>query len=181
MLIETRRLILRAPIVEDISSWPLMGDDESVTANSGSNEDQRRSWNEMFSIAGHWSLMGWGPLCAVEKQSGALVGRFGPSKPFGWPCVEIGWMLLPHFQGKGYALEAAAAAMDFALLERGEARVIHTIRPANVASQRLARTLGSINRGPITLPAPYEHHSNDEWTQTREHWIENRTRLAITS
>lgn len=181
MLIETPRLMLRAPISEDVSSWPLMADDESVTANTGSDEDQRRSWNELLVIAGHWGLMGWGPLIAVEKQSEALVGRFGPSKPFGWPCVEIGWVLLPHFQGRGYALEAAVAAMDFALLKRGEARVIHTIRPANIASQNVARKLGSTNNGPIALPAPHDRHVNDEWAQTREQWLANRARVASTN
>lgn len=52
--------------------------------------------------------MGWGALCAIEKSSCRLFGRFGLSKPFGWPCIEVGWMLLPEFQGKGYAMVADA-------------------------------------------------------------------------
>jgi RimJ/RimL family protein N-acetyltransferase len=87
-------------------------------------------------------------------------------------------MLLPEFQGQGYALEGAAAAMDFAFFELNEPRVIHTIRPANIASQKLAQKLGSKNLGPIKLPPPFENTPNDEWSQTRAEWEDNRTRLA---
>jgi len=178
MKIETQRLILRPPLREDFDAWALMEADESVKANTGSVQDQRESWTQLLTVAGHWAIAGWGALCAIEKSSGRFIGRFGPSRPFGWPCVEVGWMLIPEFQGKGYALEGAVAAMDFALLERNEPRVIHTIRPANVASQKLAQRLGSVNLGPITLPPPYENTPNDEWSQTAEEWRVNRTRLA---
>lgn len=177
MIIETQRLILRPPIWDDLQSWLLVDADEKTRAASGA-DDQRESWGQLLAITGHWSLMGWGSLCAVEKASGALIGRFGPTRPFGWPCIEVGWMLLPQFQGKGYALEGAVAEMDYVFLERNEPRVIHTIRPANLASQKLAQKLGSKNLGPIKLPAPYESIPNDEWSQTRERWLVNRTRFA---
>jgi RimJ/RimL family protein N-acetyltransferase len=178
MQIQTPRLILRPPALEDFEAWALMEADERVKANTGSVQDRRESWNQLLSISGHWSLMGWGALCAVERSSGRFIGRFGPSKPFGWPAIEIGWMLLPEFQGQGYALEGAAAAMDFAFFELNEPRVIHTIRPANIASQKLAQKLGSKNLGPIKLPPPFENTPNDEWSQTRAEWEDNRTRLA---
>jgi RimJ/RimL family protein N-acetyltransferase len=149
-----------------------------VKANTGSVQDQRESWNQLLSVAGHCKITGWGALCAIEKSSGRFIGRFGPSEPFGWPCIEVGWMLLPEFQGKGYALEGAIAAMDFAFLELGEARVIHTIRPANTASQKLAARLGSKNLGPIALPPPYDEIPNDEWSHTRAEWNVSRKRLT---
>jgi RimJ/RimL family protein N-acetyltransferase len=178
MHIHTPRLILRPPIKDDFEAWALMEADESVKANTGAVQDQRESWGQLLSIAGHWSLTGWGSFCAIEKSSGRFIGRFGPSRPFGWPAVEIGWMLLPEFQGKGFALEGAVAAMDFAFSELGEVRVIHTIRPANMASQRLAEKLGSRNLGPIKLPPPFEDIPNDEWSQTREEWAKSRQRLT---
>lgn len=177
MQIETPRLILRPPIKDDFEAWALMEADESVKANSGAVQDQRESWNQLLAIVGHWSIMGWGALCAVEKLSGRFIGRFGPTKPFGWPATEVGWMLLPAFQGKGYALEGAIAAMDFAFFELGQLRIIHTIRPANIASQKLARKLGSTNFGPIKLPPPFEDTPNEEWSQTRQEWVENRKRF----
>jgi RimJ/RimL family protein N-acetyltransferase len=177
MKLETQRLILRPPEKGDFRAWALMEADESVKANTGSVQDRRESWNQLLSTAGHWSIMGWGALCAIEKSTGDFVGRFGPSKPFGWPCIEVGWMLLPAFQGRGYALEGVVAAMDFAFLELREPRVIHTIRPANLASRKLAEKLGSKNLGPIALPPPFENTPNEEWSQTAEDWKMNRTRL----
>jgi len=177
-IVETKRLILRPPIKDDLDAWALMEADESVKANTGSVQDRRESWSQLLSVAGHWSIMGWGALCAVEKDSNRFIGRFGPTKPYGWPCIEVGWMLLPEFQGKGYALEGAVAAMDFAFFKLDRTRVIHTIRPANTASQRLAQKLGSVNLGPITLPPPFEAIANDEWSQTREQWAANRTQFV---
>lgn len=177
MRLETQRLILRPPVKADFESWAIMEADESVKANTGAPQDERESWNQLLAIAGHWSIIGWGALCAVEKSSNRFIGRFGPTKPFGWPCIEVGWMLLPEFQGKGYALEGAVAALDFAFFELGEPRVIHTIRPANEASQRLAEKLGSKNLGPIPLPPPYDAIANDEWSQTRAEWEVNRLRF----
>lgn len=177
MKIDTQRLILRPPTKSDFAAWALMEADESVKANTGSVQDQRESWNQLLSVAGHWAIMGWGALCAVEKSSDRFVGRFGPTKPFGWPCMEVGWMLLPEFQGKGFALEGAVAAMDFAFFELNAPRVIHTIRPANTSSQKLAEKLGSRNLGSITLPPPFSDIPNDEWSQTREEWRTNRLRF----
>ena len=85
---------------------------------------------------------GRGSLCAIGKERGRFVGRFGPSKPFGWRCVEVGWSLLPEFQAKGLAPEGAVAATDLAFPELGEPRVIHTVRPWKIASQKLAERLG---------------------------------------
>ena len=177
--IETRRLILRPPELADFDAWAIMEADETVKANTGDVQDRRESWSQLLAIAGHWSIMGWGSLCAIEKETGRFVGRFGPSKPFGWPCIEVGWMLLPEFQGRGLALEGAVAAMDFAFLQLGEPRVIHTIRPANAASQKLAARLGSKNLGPIILPPPYEAIPNDEWSQTRAEWDVSRLALQV--
>lgn len=168
--LESTRLILRPPILADFDAWALMEADESVKSDSGSVQDQRESCNLLLSAAGHWKIMGWGALCAIEKSSGRFIGRFGPSKPLGWPCIEVGWMLLPEFRGKGYALEGTVAAMGFAFLELGEARVIHTIRPANTASQKLAVRLGSKNLGPIALPPPCDAILNDEWSQKPDEW-----------
>jgi RimJ/RimL family protein N-acetyltransferase len=69
--------------------------------------------------------------------------------------------------GRGYATEGAAAAIDFAFDRLGWTEVIHAIAPDNVASQAVARKLGSINRGPGHLPAPFADSPVDIWGQER--------------
>jgi RimJ/RimL family protein N-acetyltransferase len=56
----------------------------------------------------------------------------------------------------------------------GWSEVIHSIAPANTASQAVAARLGSRNRGPGRLPAPLDAHPIDIWGQTREEWFARR-------
>jgi RimJ/RimL family protein N-acetyltransferase len=49
--------------------------------------------------------------------------------------------------------------------------MIHSIAPANAASQRVAEKLGSRNLGPGQLPAPFANDPVDLWGQTREEWL----------
>jgi RimJ/RimL family protein N-acetyltransferase len=175
--LETQRLIVRPPLLSDFEQWVVNTNDTDVFRNSGSLEDRLFHYGDLHKAAGAWALHGFGPLVLVRKNDGALIGRVGPSLPLDWPEIEVGWALLPEFTGQGYALEGAAAAMEFVLRDLGKSRVIHTIRPANIASQKLAAHLGSRNFGTIVLPAPYQDIANEAWYQTREEWEENRRSL----
>ena len=76
----------------------------------------------------------------------------------------------PEAQGKGYGVEAATAAIDYAFDVLGWTEVIHCIDPDNVPSQRLAERLGSRNLGPTRLPPPFDAVAVDRWGQSREQW-----------
>lgn len=73
-------------------------------------------------------------------------------------------------EGKGYATEAATAAIDWAFDALGWTQVIHSISPGNAASQAVATKLGARNRGPGRLPPPLADVPVDIWGQTREEW-----------
>jgi len=60
--------------------------------------------------------------------------------------------------------------MDFAVDVLGWSDIIHSIHPDNTRSQNLAARLGSVNRGPGRLPAPYENDPIDIWGQTAAQW-----------
>jgi RimJ/RimL family protein N-acetyltransferase len=121
-------------------------------------------------MAGSWVLLGFGFFSVIEKTSGQWIGYLGPIQPEGWPGTEVGYTLIPAARGKGYAVEGAAATIDWAFATLGWTDVIHTINPENSASQAVARRLGAMNRGPGRLPAPHEHLSIDIWGQTRQEW-----------
>jgi RimJ/RimL family protein N-acetyltransferase len=80
--------------------------------------------------------------------------------------------------GKGYALEAAVASMDYAVDVLGWDDIIHTIDPDNLASAALAERLGSVNRGSGKLPSPFDASVVDVWGQTAADWRENRKRFV---
>ena len=77
--------------------------------------------------------------------------------------------------GKGYATEGASAAMDFAVGALGWSEVIHSINPGNIASQNVARRLGSKILRSTNLPAPFEDEIVDIWGQTADQWRAART------
>ena len=52
--------------------------------------------------------------------------------------LELGYHLLPEFQGQGLATEAATACVDLARA-RGVRRLIAIIDPGNLASRRAGR------------------------------------------
>jgi len=59
-------------------------------------------------------------------------------------CFEIAYTLTPSAWGHGYAREGAAAALRYAREVLGRTRIASIIRPANVASIRVAQSLGAI-------------------------------------
>jgi RimJ/RimL family protein N-acetyltransferase len=172
--LQTARLTLRPPTLDDLDQWVMTDSENDVARTTGTPEDRLRCHADLLKLAGGWALNGFGSLLLFKKDDGVLIGRVGPSRPLDWPEIEVGWALLPEFTGQGFALEGAAAAMDFALIELGRSRVVHTIRPENITSQKLATRLGSRNCGPIALPALYQDVPNDGWFQTREEWVINR-------
>ena len=170
VVIETGRLLLRPAQFVDLDRWAEMMADVDACRYVGGTQSKPIVWRSLMSQAGAWSLTGVAILSVLEKSTGRWVGRVGPWQPFGWPGTEIGWSLHPDAWGKGYAIEAARAAMEYAFTTLGWTDVIHCIHPENVRSQKLAQRLGSVNHGVGRLPAPYENSPVEIWGQTRQEW-----------
>ena len=167
--LETARLVLRPLAPEDFEPWAAFMADEASRFIGG---PQARSvaWRGFMSVAGAWAMSGYSMFSVIEKSSGRWIGRVGPWVPEGWPGTEVGWGLVKDAYGQGYATEAAAAAIDWAFDALGWTDVIHCIDPENITSQRVAERLGSSNRGPGRMPAPFEDLPIDIWGQTRDEW-----------
>ena len=52
-------------------------------------------------------------------------------------------------------------------------KVIHCIDENNLASQGVAKKLGSYYLRRVTMPFPFENTPVDAWGQTREEWKKN--------
>lgn len=144
-VIETRRLILRGFRPSDeramVASMQNEGFARFLTPD-GRAQSANEAWRGAASVAGSWALRGYSMFAVEEKASGDLVGRVGPWEPAEWPDMEIGWGIFPSGQGKGYAVEAAAAAFVWAHGALGRDHVIHLINPQNEPSRRVAERLG---------------------------------------
>jgi RimJ/RimL family protein N-acetyltransferase len=176
--IETARLLLRLPCLEDLDPWAEMMVDYESAKFIGGVMPRSVTWRALMTMIGSWQAHGFGMFSVIEKSSGRWVGRLGPWMPEGWPGTEIGWAICRDCWGKGYAPEGAIAATDWAFDNLGWTNVIHSIDPANVASQQVARKLGSRNLGPGKLPPPFQESVIDLWGQSQEEWRAGATLRA---
>ena len=168
--IETERLVLRLPRIEDFDRYAEMLGDEETARFIGGHLPRPAAWRRFLQMPGAWMVQGFGMFSIVDRDSGRYLGQAGPWRPDGWPGNEIGWTFHRDAWGHGYATEAARAALDWAFEHLGWDEAIHCIDPGNASSQRVAQRLGSRNRGPGKMPPPYEDHATDIWGQTRGEW-----------
>jgi RimJ/RimL family protein N-acetyltransferase len=173
--IETARLILRPPTLADLDPWAEMMSDEPTARFIGGVVPRSVTWRALMTMIGAWHAQGFAMFSVIEKDSGQWIGRLGPWMPEGWPGTEIGWALTRDSWGKGYATEGAIAATDWAFDHLGWSGVIHSIDPGNIASQQVAKRLGSRNLGPGRLPPPIHEAPIDIWGQSLEYWRANAT------
>jgi len=171
--LETGRLILRPPGAADFDAWAAMADDEIAMRYIGGRQQRSVAWRAFLSAAGAWAIQGFGMFSVIERRNHRWIGRIGPITPEGWPGTEVGWGLAREAWGQGYAVEAASAAMDFAVDTLGWTEVIHCIDPENVSSVKVAKKLGStiLRRG--RLPAPIDEDI-DVWGQSADQWKSRR-------
>jgi len=168
--LETARLTLRPPTLEDLDGWTEMMLDEPTTRFIGGTAPRSMCWRQLMTMIGSWHSLGFAMFSVIEKSTGRWIGRLGPWQPDGWPGPEIGWVICRDCWGKGYAGEGAAAAANWAFDTLGWTNMIHSIAPDNIASQRVAEKLGSRNLGPGLLPAPFTNDRVDIWGQTLDEW-----------
>lgn len=168
--LETARLLLRPPRLEDFDAWAECAADPAATVFLGGPQPRALAWRAFMTMAGSWALKGFAMFSVIDKASGRWIGRVGPWQPEGWPGNEIGWGLAHAAEGRGYAYEAAVAAADWAFTTLGWDSMIHCIAEGNVRSIALAERLGSQCRGSALLPLakPVE---TQVYGQTREEWF----------
>jgi RimJ/RimL family protein N-acetyltransferase len=144
LTLDTPRLRLRQFKSADFDEYAALCADAEVMRYVGDRVPLSRedAWRQLAMLAGHWTLRGYGMWVVEELSSGAFVGRVGLHYPEGWPDREIGWALARAFWGRGYALEAATAALRVAFEVLEWSRVVSLIAAQNSRSIRLAERLG---------------------------------------
>ena len=142
-VIETERLILRAPAIADWPAWrTFVGSDRARYI--GGPLDEAKAWRSFGHVVGMWVLRGYGSFVFTTRTSDAPLGMTGPWHPADWPERELGWTLwAPEAEGRGYAREAAEAARDHAFRDLGWDTAVSYIDPDNARSIALAERLGA--------------------------------------
>ena len=142
----TDRLLLRGFRPEDFEPYAKMMADPDVSRYlmDGRPISRGEAWRQLAMFAGHWVLRGYGLWAVEERATGEFLGRIGCLNPEGFPAFEIAYTLGRWAWGKGYAREGAAAALRYARETLHRTDITSIIRPANVASIRVALSLGAV-------------------------------------
>jgi RimJ/RimL family protein N-acetyltransferase len=145
--IETPRLFLRLPQVSDAEPFmPILWDPEVVakkqvtlTEAPGDIDLARRN---TASVIEHWESRGYGLWTVVEKASGQIIGCVGLQKWKGWPGVELAWIIHRSRWSRGFATEAALAALEWAWATTQIDHIISLINADDLRSMRVATKVG---------------------------------------
>jgi RimJ/RimL family protein N-acetyltransferase len=144
--IHTLRLHLRLWRDEDLPAFAALNADPRVMAFLPKPLDRAESDARAARIRDHFARHGFG-LWAVEVPGVTdFIGFVGLSVPdfetrF-TPCVEVGWRLAHEHWGKGYATEAARAALDFGFRRLALDEIVSYTVPANRRSRGVMERIG---------------------------------------
>ena len=123
-----------AMLADPVTARFITADGKPVTEPSG-RLAQRRGHGGTLGAAWLRHVRGRGEVeRQIRRTRRALV------YPPGWPGFEVGWGVATEFRGKGYAVEAARASIDWSFATFELDRIIHCIDRENtaVSSRRAA-------------------------------------------
>ncbi|MFT4605060.1 MAG: ribosomal-protein-alanine N-acetyltransferase, partial [Rhodothermales bacterium] len=90
---------------------------------------------------------GFGLYLVLIEESSQPIGMCGLLQRPDLPAPDIGFALDPPFWGKGYALEAARAVMNYGFQSLGMTEILAITSPGNERSAQLLQRLEMEDRG----------------------------------
>jgi RimJ/RimL family protein N-acetyltransferase len=145
--LRTARLLLRPWRDEDIAAVAEMSADPAIMeylvpfAERGLSVE---TW-----VAGkraHWDEHGFGQWVVEIPGAASFIGIVGLEtvsyEAHFTPAVEVAWRLARPCWGRGYATEAARAALDYGFDKLGLSEIVALTVPANQRSRRVMERLG---------------------------------------
>lgn len=147
MMIQAARVRLRPWQAMDRAPLAAMHADEEVMADYGGPLSRDESDAKLDRYAAAFVQHGFARM-AVDGADGGFLGYVGVMPIIlhhpAAPGVEIGWRLVRSAWGKGYATEAARAALRDGFGRHGWAEVLSYTAPDNLRSQAVMRRLGLV-------------------------------------
>lgn len=147
--IETERLILRVIRLEDFDDYHAMSSDpETFRFSERGPMTTEETWSRVLRHVGHWAMLGYGMFAVEEKASGRFMGEVGLGEfrrnlgPEFDQAPEASWTVAGWAQGRGFACEAARAALAWMEETFAVQRTVCLIHSGNEPSLRVAQRLG---------------------------------------
>jgi RimJ/RimL family protein N-acetyltransferase len=164
--IQTARLVIRAFEYRDCDFIIRLLNEPSFIQNVEDKGVRTRAQAAVFLTQGPMAshaLHGHGLCLVALKDSGQPIGMCGLLLRQPARVVDLGYGFLPEFWGQGYALEAAAAMLDFGRRQLGLLRASAIVAPDNARSIALLEKLGFTFSQ--WLPVPDAHGTVAEYAR----------------
>lgn len=147
-IIKTERLILRQWREGDFDAFAAMAADPQVMEFLLPLPDRTASDAVAERLKTHIAEHGFGFWALEVPGVAPFVGftgllHVGPDAPYA-PAVEIGWRLARAHWGKGYAVEAAKASLEYGFGPLGLDEIVALTVPKNIRSQQVMRRIGMV-------------------------------------
>lgn len=144
----TERLVLRAWRADDRTPFAALNADPQVLRFYPATLSEAESDALADRMEAVFKEHGFTVFPVEEKASGRFVGAIG-LKPVAdivpiAPAIEVAWRLIPDVWGRGYAPEAARAALDFGFEAHGLTEIVAYTTRANAPSRRVMDKLGMV-------------------------------------
>lgn len=143
-IIETERLIIREMTPEDTDALYALYEDKRVVAYMEDLPDNREEEREYIKeyIDKVYGVFGFGMWLIVLKDTGEIIGRVGFQNYEEENQVELGFLIAPGYQRKGYAYEACLAAMQYMEEEYDYLTIVVRCHKDNRGAVQLCDKLG---------------------------------------
>jgi ribosomal-protein-alanine N-acetyltransferase len=152
---QTTRLILRPTLEEDadfllhlmnMPKWIQYIGDRNVRTIGQAKAYLREKMQPQL------ERLGFANYTLITKVGHHKIGTCGLYDREGLEGVDIGFALLPDYEGQGYAFEAAHRLQELAFSEFGLSSIQAITTEDNLASQRLLEKLGLQRTGTTRIP-----------------------------
>jgi RimJ/RimL family protein N-acetyltransferase len=145
-ILETSRLILRHPVLDDLDSlYALYCDPEVIKYIPDAPRNYEDTRKELeWHMHGHPQHPELGLWATIHKATRQFIGRCGllPWTIDGQNEVEVAYLISRAFWGQGLGTEAAQAILDYGFEKLGLSRLICLIDQENTASIKVAEKIG---------------------------------------
>jgi len=147
--LDTSQLRMRQWRESDRAPFAAMNADPAVMEFFASAPSPAASDASINAWQAQFAAQGWSNWAIELRQSGEFIGFAGlsvPRRTFSFsPCVEVGWRLARKFWGKGFATEAARAALGVAFERLALTKVVSFTAVGNLRSRAVMERIGMHN------------------------------------
>jgi RimJ/RimL family protein N-acetyltransferase len=141
-VLETERLILRAPRLGDAKVLAALANDKRIAENTRRipHPYKRADADDFISAVNVPGPDGEVAFLITLRDGGTVIGACGIAMQDGAP--DVGYWLGVKYWSKGYATEATRAVIDYAFTELGHDSLSAGARVTNPASRRILEKCG---------------------------------------